>query len=150
MRKNSENNQERTWKNLGCNHSFLASLCFSSRQSLKKSPFLKHHLLCKYISPKIKNPNLFQKKKENPPFFFFLFFIFAIFFFFFFMYLCQPPKTQSTEGNLLSFILFPFLFENQNVSFFLCRISSFHMYAATLILFSLQKYFSYLLRVHVP
>ena len=105
MRKNSENNQERTWKNLGCNHSFLASLCFSSRQSLKKSPFLKHHLLCKYISPKIKNPNLFQKKKENPPFLFFLFFIFAIFFFFFLCICVSLPKL-----NLLKEIYFPLFY----------------------------------------
>ena len=63
----------------------------------------------------------------------------------FFLYLYSPLKTQSVEGNPLSFLLLPSIFANQNVSPFPCRISSFHMYVATLIPFSLQKYFSYLL-----
>ena len=43
--------------------------------------------------------------------------------------------------NLLSFLLFLFLSENQNASLFLCRIFSFHMYAARLIFFSSKNIF---------
>ena len=43
--------------------------------------------------------------------------------------------------NLLSFLLFLFLSENQNASLFLCRIFSFHMYVARLIFFSSKNIF---------
>ena len=119
-------------------------LCaFPPRQS-KNHP-LQHPFSHISISPQ--NLNLFQKGKS--PISFLLFFSF----FFKFFFLCisiNLPKIQTVEGNPLSFLLFPFLSENQNASFFLCRVFSFHMYAATLILFSLQKYFFYILWVHVP
>ena len=50
MNKNSENNQERTWKNLGCNHPFPASLCFFSRLS-KNPPFFSFSPLTSIYQP---------------------------------------------------------------------------------------------------
>ena len=114
--------------NLSCNRSFPAPLCFSSRwspQKIKIPLFSQHPFLRIYQPPK--PLNLFQKGKSPLSFIFFSSFL-----------------------NLLSFLLFPFLSENQNPSLFLCMVFSFHMYAATLILFFLQKYFSYLLWVYMP
>ena len=53
----------------------------------------------------------------------------------------SASQTIYAKENPLSFLLFPFLFRKSECSF---RISYFHMYAATLIPFSLTKYFSYL------
>ena len=53
----------------------------------------------------------------------------------------SASQTKYAKENLLSFLLFPFLFRKSECSF---RISYFHMYVATLIPFSLTKYFSYL------
>lgn len=53
----------------------------------------------------------------------------------------SASQTKYAKENPLSFLLFPFLFRKSECSF---RISYFHMYAATLIPFSLTKYFSYL------
>ena len=126
-------------------------LCAFPQDNPLKIPLLEASSHTYIYQSQNKKPKYVPKKEGKSSFpFFFFFSSFFQSFLFYFMYLCHPPKTQSAEGNLLSFILFPFLYENQNVSLILCRISSFHMYATTLILFSLQKYFSYLLRVHVP
>ena len=52
----------------------------------------------------------------------------------------SASQTKYAKENPLSFLLFPFFFRKSECSF---RISYFHMYAATLIPFSLTKYFSY-------
>ena len=52
----------------------------------------------------------------------------------------STSQTKYAKENPLSFLLFPFLFRKSECFF---RISYFHMYAATLIPFSLTKYFSY-------
>ena len=52
----------------------------------------------------------------------------------------SASRTKYGKENPLSFLLFSFLFRKSECSF---RISYFHMYAATLIPFSLSKYFSY-------
>ena len=135
----------RTWTILVAITPFPLLCVFPQRQS-PKIPHLQHHFLRIYISP---TKTQICSKKENPSLLFFHFFSFLQSPFF--LCICiSLPKTQFLEGNPFSFLLFPFLFKNQNVSPFLCRISFFHMYATTLILFSLQKYFSYLLWVHVP
>ena len=66
---------------------------------------------------------------------------------FFYVYI-SLTKTQSVGGKSSFFFPLPsfFLFFFWKVYYpHLCRISVFHMYVATLIPFSLQKYFSYLL-----
>ena len=118
---------------LGCNRSFFALVCFSTKR-IKESPTPTFFLTYIYQPQK----TLICSQKENPYFLFFLFFPF-----------CNPsflcicislPKTQFAEGNPLSFLLFLFLFKIKIPLSFLWRILSSHMYAAKSIS-SLQKYF---------
>ena len=67
----------------------------------------------------------------------------------FFIYI-SLQKANLLKENPPSFLPFCVLLLLESLLSAWCRISFFHMYVATLIPFSLQKYFACLLWVHVP
>ena len=87
MSKNSENNQKRTWKNLGCNHLSPALVCFSFQDKSRISPlFFQHPLSHIYLtSQNLKS----APEKENSPISFLIFF-----FSFFFNLFVQKQSSQ--------------------------------------------------------
>ena len=103
---------------------------FSRLKNLLPKTFPSTNLLPLYTySKSLSSMPPFRRSSHPPP----LLFPFPLIF-------VSASQTKYAKENPLSFLLFPFLFRKSECSF---RISYFHMYAATLIPFSLTKYFSY-------